>query len=465
MKRRVLLVQPPRLASQPGRMVFPRGLAQLGSFLQAHGWPVAVLPLSFAAVAEGAWRADVQSILEAVLAEYRPDVVGVGCPYTIGYADSLDLLRMVKDFRASTETVIGGPHVTFTDRETAAQPEVDCVVRGEGEWTLAEWLTNRESGGDPASVSGVTFRQAGQVVRTPDRRPGKPADLPPIDFTLFPPEFIQRCQIYGLIHRGCRHRCAFCAEAAFWGRERSLPVERLLEEMAVLADRYGTRMLGIEDSSQWLAAPELARLIRGLRETGVGLPPAFFLNLTVERLDDAKRETLSALRAAGVGAIWLGIENSSEKVLTMMGKRRPWRRTLAMCRALRERGFLIKAEWMIGHPGDDPVEAAEALNRLDGLFQADLVTSADFGVFVPLPGTRPWNDPEAYGIEILHRDYRRYDEFSLDRPVCRVRGFPLEELADIAVRTERVIARHTGILRPARLITAPFGARPGILTG
>lgn len=463
MKQRVLLIQPPRLASQPNRMVFPRGLAQIGSFLRAGGWPVAVLPLSYAAVADATPAADIRSIIEAVLAEFKPDVVGVGCPYTISYHTSIEILRMIKAFREDIVTVIGGPHVTFTDAETAAEPCVDFVVRGEGEWTTAEWLATLEAGRDPAGIRGLTFRRDGATVRTPPRLPGDLAALPPVDFGLFPTEFIQRCQVYGMIHRGCRYRCAFCAEAAFWGRERSLPVDRLVGEIAGLAERYGARMMGIEDSSQWLASPELARLIRGLRGVRQCLPPAFFMNLTVEPLDAAKGETLAALRQAGVGTIWLGIENSSEKVLTAMGKKRPWSRTLAMCRALRDHDFMIKAEWMIGHPGDDPVEAADALAKLDALFRDDLITSADFGVFVPLPGTRPWNDPAAYGLEILHRDYRYYNEFSITRPVCRLRDFPVGQLADIARRTEQMVTRHTGTLRPARVITAPFGARPAIL--
>ena len=66
MKQRVLLIQPPRLASQPNRMVFPRGLAQIGSFLRAGGWPVAVLPLSYAAVADVTPAADIRSIASAI---------------------------------------------------------------------------------------------------------------------------------------------------------------------------------------------------------------------------------------------------------------------------------------------------------------------------------------------------------------------------------------------------------------
>ncbi len=82
---------------------------------------------------------------------------------------------------------------------------------------------------------------------------------------------------------------------------------------------------------------------------------------------------------------------------------------------------------------------------------------------MPLPGTRPWNDPAAFGLEILHRDYRYYNEFSVTRPVCRLRDFPIGPLAEIARRTEQMVTRHTGTLRPARVITAPFGARPAIL--
>jgi anaerobic magnesium-protoporphyrin IX monomethyl ester cyclase len=350
--------------------------------------------------------------------------------------------------------VIGGPHVTFTDAETAAAAAVDFVARGEGEWTLAELLAALETGGDPVDVRGLTFRRNGATVRTPDRPPGNLAKLPPIDFSLFPAEFLQRCQIFGMIHRGCKYRCAFCAEAAFWGSQRSLPTSRLVGEVEALGTRYGARMLGIEDSAQWLGSPELRELGRRLGRVKRHLPPAFFLNLTVETLDSTKREFLRELRQAGVGSVWLGIENSSEKVLAMMGKRRPWQRTVAMCRALREEGFLIKAEWMIGHPGDTREDALDAFHKLDGLFREDLITSSDFGVFVPLPGTRPWNDPARYGIEILHHNYRQYNEFSTTNPVCRLKDFPVAEIAEIARRTERMIERHTQVLRPARIIQA-----------
>jgi anaerobic magnesium-protoporphyrin IX monomethyl ester cyclase len=460
MKKRVLLVYPPRLASQPGRVTFPRGTAQIASFLQTHGWPVSVVPLQFAAVADVTPPEIVQAILESALAEFRPDVVGVSCPYTICFHTCIEILQEVKRFRNDIVTVIGGPHVTFTDAETVEKPCVDFVVRGEGEWTLAALLSVLEQGGDPANVRGLTFRRRNMTVRTPGRPPGDLAELPPIDFTLFPPEFIQRCQIFGMIHRGCKYRCSFCAEAAFWGSQRSLPTDRLIHEIEELATRYGARMLGIEDSAQWLGSPELQNLGQRLGSVKQHLPPAFFLNLTVEPINPAKKEFLRDLRQAGVGSVWLGIENSSEKVLSMMGKKRPWKRTLEMCRALREEGFLIKAEWMIGHPGDTREEALDAYHKLDSLFREDLITSSDFGVFVPLPGTKPWKDPARYGIDILHCNYKEYNEFSTTNPVCRLKDFPVGEIAEIARRTERMIERHTQVLRPARIIADHLGAHP-----
>lgn len=458
MKKRVLLIHPPRLPSQPNRVTFPRGAAQIGSFLKAHGWPVCVVPLHFAAVADVTPPEVVRPILESVLADFRPDVVGISCPYTICFHTCLEILQAVKRWREDLVTVIGGPHVTFTDAETIEAPCIDFVVRGEGEWTLAALLAALEEGGDPAGVPGLTFQREGATVRTSNRPPGDLTELPPIDFTLFPPEFLQRCQIFGMIHRGCKYRCTFCAEAAFWGDQRSLPTLRLAGEIEELGTRYGARMQGIEDSAQWLGSPELRELGRRLGGVKHHLPPAFFLNLTVESLNPAKRRFLREHRRAGIGSVWLGIENSSENVLAMMGKKRPWQRTLDMCRALREEGFLIKAEWMIGHPGDTREDALDAYQKLNGLFRDDLITSSDFGVFVPLPGTRPWNDPARYGIEILHRNYREYNEFSTTNPVCRLRDFPPAEIAEIARRTERMIERHTQVLRPARIIQAHLGA-------
>ncbi len=262
MKQRVLLIQPPRLASQPNRMVFPRGLAQIGSFLRANGWPVAVLPLSYAAVADVTPPAVIRSIIESVLAEYKPDVVGVGCPYTIGYHTSIEMLRLVKAFREDVVTVIGGPHVTFTDAETAADPAVDCVVRGEGEWTMAEWLAAREAGRDPAGVRGPRSGSDGATVRTPKRprRPGRPRRR---WTSATSAEFIQRCQVYGMIHRGCcGYRCAL-------RRSRVLGQGRQPRWSAAGGEIRPGSLQRPDDGHRGqlpvLASPELARLIRGSR--------------------------------------------------------------------------------------------------------------------------------------------------------------------------------------------------------
>ena len=65
---------------------------------------------------------------------------------------------------------LGNVHPTFCwDEILRSDPDVDVIVRGEGEATLAELVAARAQGEGLESVPGLAFRQGGAVHSTPWR--------------------------------------------------------------------------------------------------------------------------------------------------------------------------------------------------------------------------------------------------------------------------------------------------------
>jgi len=88
-----------------------------------------------------------------------PLLVGISNQHTVDYYTCLEVLRICKELRSDILTVIGGVHVSFFDELCAKSPDVDVVVRGEGEWTLLDLLQNMARGGDFKNVKGITYKQ------------------------------------------------------------------------------------------------------------------------------------------------------------------------------------------------------------------------------------------------------------------------------------------------------------------
>ncbi len=278
MKKSCLLISPPDIGHD-----LPRGLLELASFLEASGISCEILLLSheldyqriggvFGPIDE--WQTEL--LLREALRRTQPSVVGVSNQHAPNYPDCFTILELCKRIDPSLVTVMGGPHVTFLDAEAAADPSVDVVVRGEGEWTLRDLIAAVEAGRDLASVQGITFQRDGQIIRTLDQPLGDLNDLPPVNFGLFPEAFVKKAAIYGTLSRGCSFPCSFCAESIFWKKRRRHPVQRLIDEMLVLRQDYHRSMDAIEGSMIAIGSRQSLELCAELVANKFELPPDFY---------------------------------------------------------------------------------------------------------------------------------------------------------------------------------------------
>lgn len=185
----------------------------------------------------------------------RPAVV-LFSDYMWSVTHNLAVSAEVKELSPDSVTIHGGPHApsypgdaeTFLERH----PEVDVLVRGEGEATIAELLA--VLGSSPAEtlrdgrlrdVAGLTYRQPGAdgivVVRTADR--ARTADIECFPSPYLTGEFSEidpaRWRSATVeTNRGCPYGCTFCD----WGqatlaRIRQFPLDRVFAELEWIAAR------------------------------------------------------------------------------------------------------------------------------------------------------------------------------------------------------------------------------------
>ena len=420
---------------------FPRGLLEIASFLEAKGCSIGVEPLSYYldTISDTDSRRKQQvSVIERIIKEAKPTVVGVSNQFTRDYPDCLEILKISKKINKDIITVIGGTHVTFEDKECLKSSFVDIVVRGEGEWTMLDLLSAIKNGRDLADVQGITFRGKDKIIRTPDRALGDLNELPPINFGLLPHKFVQNAAVYGMLNRGCSYNCRFCAEKVFWRRRRPFPVQRLINEMKTLKSKYKNTLRGIDDVMLSVGSDQFFELCSQLRRQNINMPPDFYI---LSRVDTITDEGIESLKKTNIAYIDLGIESASDKVLRMMNKNITFNQVYAACKKLKDNKITINSFWMVGHPGDNPKEAEYSFGVFKDLLAKDLINGASIATFLPVPGTPFFQEPENYEIEILSYDWSKWRQYTYE-PICQLKDFSAEEISGFCNKSVSFLREH-----------------------
>lgn len=424
-----LLISPPSAGMQ-----LPRGLLEMGSYLQSRGHNITLLPLGFwiqnlndTAVEQ------IKSAIKELFENKEITVVGISAQYSINYPEGLRILEICKYIDKSIVTVIGGPHVTFLDKECARSPFVDIVVRGEGEWTMEEILNTLLAGGNLEKINGITTTIDGQQVTTTQRPQGELSELPPVNFELLPFEFVQNARIHGMLNRGCVFNCSFCSESKFWGRRRSFAVDRTIAEMIALQEKYQRPMDCIDESSLDLGSDQFMEFCMKIVENGIKIPPYFHI---LSRVDTISDNGIGAMKEAGINNVIIGIESGSDAVRKRMNKGTTIEQIRDACVKLSKNGIKINTFWIVGHPGDNPSEAEQSLLYMKELFSKNLISSAIIVPFLPYPGTPFFQNPKRNDVEILTYDWTQWDRFK--KPVVRLKEFGEKEIYGFIARMQEI---------------------------
>lgn len=441
---RILLINPPYRALTIHGMgpQVPLGLLSIGGPLIDAGHDVRLLNAEEPLLSDAAIVAQVLAL--------APEVVMTGhSGSTPAHPTVLRMLAAIKAAAPELVTIYGGVYPSFHALAILeAAPQIDVIVRGEGEAVAVRLAEALAAGASLAEVAGIAFRDGGAVVETPAAPVIHDLDLYRIGWELIADW--DRHQCWGLgraaiiqFSRGCPHRCSYCGQRDFWVRWRHRDAARLADEIAMLHHRHGVTFVTFGDENPTTNPKQWRRFLEEMaaRDVPVSLTAAM-------RSSDICRDAdlLPLYRKAGFCAVLLGIETTEAAIIDRVGKDSTGAIDARAIRLLRQNGIISIAAHVAGL-GEEGWgarwRAFRGLLRYDpDLVNAMYVTPHDWTRF----GT------ETAGVPVVEADLGRWD---FRHQVLAVEGMRPWQLFLAVKATE--LAFH---LRPRLLWRMAFHPQP-----
>jgi anaerobic magnesium-protoporphyrin IX monomethyl ester cyclase len=296
------------------------GIASLKSYVISQGFTADTLDMSIEELS-------VQDGLARIM-NINPKIAGFSLLDDSKHK-GLALIKALRKAGYSGKIIIGGYFATFASREVLRDyPEIDYVIRGEGELTLAELMNTllRSPQKAISQIAGLSYRDKGNIIENPARPLIQNLDILPPPDRKYAQAVLDKnfhLRVYGT--RGCWGQCTFCdiigmyrsSSGKVW-RPRS--VTNLVDEIENLHHRFKVNFFIFNDDQFLLKGAkgrERAEAFAGELENR-GLNIQFELMC---RADTIHRETMARLQSVGLQRVFLGLESFDEQQLKRFNKR------------------------------------------------------------------------------------------------------------------------------------------------
>ncbi|UCC57629.1 MAG: cobalamin-dependent protein [Candidatus Bathyarchaeum sp.] len=411
----------------------PLGIGYLAAVLEKNGYDVNVIDCQALHLT--------LSEVENELRKRQPDIVGLTST-TLTYKSALNIIKAAKDALPNCLTILGGSHATFWDEEALKEcPQLDVIVRGEGENTILELVKKVEMGESFHNVMGTTCRKDNKTIKNPTRPFIEDLDnLPFPAFHLWP---IGHFKKYGKIifpvmtSRGCTFWCDFCSAVRMFGRRyRMRSPQKVVDELEFLYRKYGEDQYTFYDDAFTVSQARTEEICNEILKRGLKIKWD-----CETRVDMVTKDLLQKMKDAGCIAVWFGVEAGSEQVIEAMGKGISIQQTLNAFKWANEVGLMTVASMILGFPGETRETAMESINLLKR------IKSDEIGVYIatPYPGTPMYDYVKKMGwIKIT--DFNRYDTAT---PIFETPTMSMKELRELHDEVHRRF-----YLRPTYIIRA-----------
>ncbi len=329
-------------------------------------------------------------------------------PYIFGFSVltasfhvALTMAQRLKEKYPDCFIIFGGIHPTSMPEDCLSHPEVDIVVRGEGEGVLPALYRHLKNKGPWQSLEGISYRQKDLFIHNPLGGCLNIDSFPPFPYHRFDPKRYD----LGFIRtsRGCPYNCIFCSNQLTTGKHyRFRPTALVLQELDLLINHYGVREIDFQDDNFWFNKARAMDLIDGIKTRGLHHRALFSCQ---GRGDNADPDLLKELFTAGFYKIGFGIETVSEDVMKLIKKGETLRQICDAIRLAKSIGFEVTATFMFGLPGekhDDRMAAIDLAKELK-------LDQVKFNNAVPYPGTELYQLAKKDSRLFVEKEYQNFN--------------------------------------------------------
>jgi radical SAM superfamily enzyme YgiQ (UPF0313 family) len=359
------------------------GMGYLSAVLQQRGHTVHMIDV----------RDGPEKIAERLVSR-QPLVVGFSLIFQVFLPQFRKVASRLRDEGITSHFTIGGHFPSLCHDEVLKHfPELDSVVRYEGEHTLVDLVDRLLSNRDWRQTPGLAFLNDGQVVESEPRYLVQDLDALPYPYRPFEPQQMGGFPTLPLLaSRGCARRCTFCSIHTFY---RSAPGKvvrvrkpaKVVEEMQYLLEHHGVRVILFQDDDFPLWGPAGRRWADELvgRLYDAGLVDRMIWKVSC-RAEYVEYELFRKLRDAGLFLVYMGIESGNEQGLKVLNKEMSVEQNLAAVRTLKELELNVSYGFMLFDPSSTFDSVRENLVFLKNI-TGDGRAAATFSRMMPYGGT------------------------------------------------------------------------------
>jgi len=324
------------------------GIGYVAAMLMREGCAVRILD----------FRQPRHSIL-SVIQEEDPLLVGFSLIFQYYTSEFRGLAAFLRENGVACHFTAGGHYPSLCFEETLRSiPQLDSVVRFEGELTALELMQCLEQERDWRGIKGIAYRDGDRYIATPAR----PLidDLDSLPYPVRPLEahltVLGRRATPLVASRGCCRDCSFCSIRQFYSQVpgRKVRVRKpscVVQEMKQLHESTGASIFLFQDDD-FPVWGEFGR--RWVREFIASLRDARLYGRVLWKIscraDEVEPELFGQMRDAGLYMVYLGIESGNEEGLKTLNKHLNPADSLRAVQTIRSLGLAFAYGFMLFDP-------------------------------------------------------------------------------------------------------------------
>lgn len=342
--------------------------------------------------------------LKKEVSSFNPDMVGITSTTPL-IKKTYRIAQVVKNINKNIIVVAGGPHPSAVPEEVLGESDIDCVVRGEGDFILARIV--RE--GISEHIPNVFFKKNGHIIasKIQNETVNDINSLPLPAYHLLDLKYYNQPRItcrknpvgYLETSRGCYARCVYCNKNIHGFKMRMKNPERVVDEMERML-KLGFKELQIIDDIFTADMKRAQVICEEIIKRKLVFPWYPRGGIRVDRVNP---ELLAMMKKAGCYRIPFGIESGSQRIIDIIGKRITLEQAENAVMWAKKAGLETECYFMMGLP----TETEEDLNKsIDFAIKLD-PDYTKFAITIPLPGTMMFKSMLDNG-QILNKDWEKY---------------------------------------------------------
>lgn len=326
--------------------------------------------------------------IKSVLAEKRPDVIGFSILQANRWG-GIEIAKVAKQLNPDVKIVFGGITPTFLWEHFLTHfPEIDYIIRGEGEYTFLNMIQcfEKKEFEKINAIRGIAFRENNTLVKTQDSEPVQNLD-----------ELPNPAKYYTFNHlaltRGCPGNCTFCGSPKFWGQRVRFHSADYFVDQLELQYKRGITFFLVSDDTFTFKKEIVIEICRQILERGLNI-----IWFAISRVNFITEEIVYWMRKAGCIQISFGVESGSQKIRTILNKKTTNEQIKKAFRITLSYGILPRAYIIYGSPGETKKTIQESIDLINEINPLVII----FHVMVLFPGT------------VLYREFRKKSHLSDD---------------------------------------------------